>query len=309
MQKLRAIAVGIVATALAAGAAPAAEAAGTTLTSKQQLKSVSVPSMCDNPAGTLKNGTLPGHYVSLNYEASKLGQIKPGGGLEAAAVFWCSQGGIGWPDHIVFYATDGAIIGHSDTASVGATAGRQSISSVSINAKGVVTVRVVAVPLSGDNELWGSAGAKLTFAWDAHKKKVVRVSKKIYSDTKGTASKVLALVKAGSLTKAKKNAKASVVKELSADWKYMVKQNKKAARKGTIKLGRCSGVFDDGRDGNVFESNVPFGARGCLLYYVWPMPKGAHEQYTSTYLFVLAHKSSDVNWSSWYVRSLVGVAG
>lgn len=307
MRKLPAITAAIAVATLGLGATAVPAEAGTTLTSKEQLKSLSVPSMCDNPAGKLKNGELPGHNVWLNYKASKLGQIKPGGGKEAAAAFWCSQGGIGWPDHIVFYATDGTIIGHSDTASVGATGGRQSIRSLSISKKGVVTVNVVAVPLAGDNELWGSAGATLTYKWDA-KKKVVRVSKKIYSDTKGTATKLLTLVKAGSLTKAKKYAKSSVVKELSADFKYMAKLNKNAIRKGSIKVVRCGGVFDK-KDEHLFEDNVPYGSRGCLVYYTWPMRKGDIEQFTSVYILTLNHKSSDPNWKSWYARSLVGVAG
>ena len=90
-----------------------------TWTWKRQLKELPVPSMCGNPAGKLKNGQLPGHHVQLNYPVSKLGQIVPGGGREAAAAFWCSQGGIGWPDHLVFYSSTGAIIGHFNTASVG----------------------------------------------------------------------------------------------------------------------------------------------------------------------------------------------
>lgn len=169
---LRACAAGIAIASLGMGLAtvPTAQAA-TTLTSKKQLKSVSVPSMCDNPAGTLKDGELPGYYVSLDYAKSKLGQIKPGGGKEAAAVFHCSQGGIGWANHIVFYSSDLKVIGHTDLASVGVTAGRQLVQSVSISAKGTVTARVIAVPLKGDNELWGSAGAKLTFKWDAKKKR------------------------------------------------------------------------------------------------------------------------------------------
>ncbi|MFT4216054.1 MAG: hypothetical protein QM619_02575 [Micropruina sp.] len=142
--------------------------------------------MTDTERGRVRRGT-------------ELGQIVRGGGLEAAAAFWCSQGGIGWPDHLVFYSSAGAIIGHFDTASIGVTAGRQAVQSQSISTKGVVTAHLIAVPLAGDNELWGSAGAKLTFTWDA-KKKVVRTSTKIYSDVKGTAAKVVKLTKAGKVT-------------------------------------------------------------------------------------------------------------
>ena len=80
---LRTCAAGIAIASLGMGLAtvPTAQAA-TTLTSKEQLKSASVPSMCGHPAGTLKDGKLPGHPVSLDYAKSKLGQIKLGGGKE-----------------------------------------------------------------------------------------------------------------------------------------------------------------------------------------------------------------------------------
>ena len=216
---------------------PTAQAA-TNLTSKEQLKSVSVPSMCGNPAGTLKDGELPGSHVSLDCAKSKLGQIKPGGALETAAIFHCSQGGIRWPDHIVFCAANGAIAGHFNTASVAGRAGRQSVRSVSINATGVVTANVLAVPLKGDNELWGSAGAKLTVKWDA-KKEVLRTSTNTYDNTKAIANKILSLTKAGKVTQAKKYATTSIVKNLAADWKYLAKQNKTAKPKESIKITGC----------------------------------------------------------------------
>ena len=310
---MRVIAAGIVTAVLAAGltVAPTAQAATPSLTSKKQLKSLPVPSMCDNPAGKLVNGTLPGHHVYLNSAASKLGQIKKGGGKEAVAAFWCSQGGIGWADHLVFYSADGKIIGHFDTASVGARAGRQGVHKVSINSKGIVTVNLIAVPLKGDNELWGSAGAKLTFKWDAKKGKVVRVSKKIYSDVKGTAKKVLSLVKSGKLTQAKKYAKSSVVKELAKYWKSIKKENKESTikRKGSIKIGRCGGVFSYVDGYQLYEPFLPYGSRGCEVIFTWPVHKGYRDSFTSLYLVVLDHKRADKNWSSWYVRELVGVAG
>lgn len=308
---LKAIAAGIATAMLGAGlAAPAAQAApAPSLNSKSQLKSLRVPSMCQNPAGTLVNGELPGHHVYLDTAKSKLGQIKKGGGKEAAAVFHCSQGGIGWPDHLVFYGADGSIIGRFDTASVGASGGRQQVSSVAISSKGVITVKVVAVPLKGDNNLWGSAGAKLTFTWDAKKKKVVRTSKKIYSDVRGTAKKMLSLVKAGKLTQAKKYAKASVVNELARTWKHIKKDNKSAKRKGGITIGKCNGTFASGANSWMYDQHVPYGSRGCEVTITWPMRKGAIEQYESGYLLVLDHKASDKNWASWYARDWIGVAG
>lgn len=307
---LRTCAAGIAIASLGMGLAtvPTAQAA-TTLTSKEQLKSVSVPSMCDNPAGTLKDGELPGYYVSLDYAKSKLGQIKPGGGKEAAAVFHCSQGGIGWANHIVFYSSDLKVIGHTDLASVGVTAGRQLVQSVSISAKGTVTANVIAAPLKGDNELWGSAGAKLTFKWNSGKKKVTRTATKVYDDTTGIAKKILSLTKAGKVSQAKKYATTSIAKSLAADWKYMAKKNKTAKRKGKITIGGCGGTFSTYKGTNFYKDNVPYGYRGCMVIYTWPMPKGAVEQYSSWWVMTLNHKNADKNWTSWYARKLIGVAG
>lgn len=265
--------------------------------------------MCDNPAGTLKNGELPGHYVWLDYAKSKLGQIKLGGGKEAVAVFDCSQGGIGWADHIVFYSSDLKVIGHTDLASVGVESGRQQVQSVSISAKGAVTVNVLAVPLKGDNELWGSAGAKLTFKWDTKKKKVTRTATKIYDDAKGMSKKILSLTKAGKVTQARKYTTTSIANGLAADWKYIAKMNKTAKRKGTITIGGCGGTFSTYKGTNFFEDNVPYSSRGCMVIYTWPMSKGDAEQYSSWAVMTLNHKAADKNWTSWYARKLIWVAG
>ncbi len=307
---LRAVTAGTALVTLGAGLATTPTAQGaTTLTSKEQLKSASVPSMCGHPAGTLKDGKLPGYPVSLDYAKSRLGQIKLGGGKEAAAVLHCSQGGVGWPDHIVFYATNGAIVGHFNTASVGGRAGRQSVRAVSIGAKGVVTAHVLGVPLKGDNALWGSAGARLTFKWDAKKKKVVRTSATIYDNTKGVANKILSLAKSGKVSQAKKYATASIVKELAADWKRMAKQNKTAKRKGTIKIAACGGPSSTYKGTNFFKDNVPAGGRGCMVIFTWPMQKGEPEQFASWSVMTFNHKKADTNWTSWYARKLIGVAG
>lgn len=306
---LRPIAAAVALAALSTGVITGQTAHAAALTSKRQLKELPVPSMCGNPAGKLKNGQLPGHHVQLNYPVSKLGQIVPGGGREAAAAFWCSQGGIGWPDHLVFYSSTGAIIGHFNTASVGVESGRQSVRRISISKKRVITVNLVAAPLKGDNNLWGTAGAKLTFAWNAKKKRVVRTSTTIYGDVKGTAAKVVALTKAGKVTQAKKYAGSSVVKRLAADWKKIAKANKTAARKGSIKVAACGGQSSTYKGMKLYRNHLPLGSRGCLVIYTWPMSKGGLEQYTSWYLMTLNHKSADVNWSSWFARKLIGIAG
>ena len=305
MSKIGALLGALLTVALVGGSlvqAPQAQA----FTSTSQLKSARVPSMCDNPSGRLVNGKLPGHYVYLDQKKSKLGQIRKGGGKEAVGVFECSQGGIGWPDHLVFYGSGGKIIGHYDTGFVkqkGTYAGRQTVQSVSISKKGVVTVNVIEVPLKGDNELWGSAGAKLTFAWDAKQGRVVRKSTKIYSDVKGTAKKLISLVKAGKTKQAKSYASAGVVKELSYYWKDIKKQNKTAYRKGSMKLGSCGGEYSGGAWSGAYGYYL-FGQRGCVVTFVWPlMHKHDSQDYGLDSLLVFGHKSSDKKWKSWYATS------
>ena len=308
MSKITALLGALVTVALVGGSlvqAPQAQA----FTSTSQLKSALVPSMCDNPSGRLVNGKLRGHYVYLDQKKSKLGQIRKGGKKEAVAVFECSQGGVNWPEHVVFYGSGGKIIGHYDTGFVkqkGAYVARQTIQSVSISKKGVVTVNVIEVPLKGDNDQWGSAGAKLTFAWDAKQGRVVRKSTKIYSDVKGAAKKLISLVKAGKTKQAKSYASAGIVKELSSIWKDIKKQNKAAYRKGSIKLGSCGGQYSGGAWGDVYQDYL-FGERGCVVTINWPMSKKDLEMESGVtdFLLVFGHKSSDKKWKSWYATSFV----
>lgn len=138
--------------------------------SLSRLKSIRVPSLCDHAAGKLKNGSLDLNeregYVQLDTDLSLIGEIVPGRPDGAAAVFHCSQGGIGWPDRVVFYDNLGGILGTFDTGTVGVMAGRQQVSRVTLD-HSTVTVGVQAVPLKGDNELWGSSRATVTYGWNS----------------------------------------------------------------------------------------------------------------------------------------------
>ena len=283
---------------------PQAQAASG-FTSTTQLRSVQVPSLCGNPAGKLVNGKLPNGYVWLNQRASRYGQIRKGGGNEAVGTFTCSQGGIGWADKLVFYGADKKIIGRFDTAVLGQEGpGRQTVQSVSISKSGLVTVRVIAVPLKDDNRYYGSAGATVTFAWDAKKKGMVRKSTTTYANVRGTAIKLLSLVKAGKTKQAKAYANAATIKELSRVWKKIAKENKTAKRKGSITISTCGGPNTFGE----YERSF-FTVRGCRVGIVWPMAKGDPEQFQSSWLLALGHKSSDKAWRSWYATSFVGIAG
>lgn len=142
-----------------------------------RLKSTRVPRLCDHAAGKLKNGELPlskrDGYVMLDTKRTRVGEIVPGQPEGAAAVFHCSQGGIGWPDMVVFYNNLGGILGTFDTGDIGSTAGRQQVSQVTLG-HSAVTIRVVAVPLKGDNELWGTSRATVTYEWNTGRRVMSR---------------------------------------------------------------------------------------------------------------------------------------
>lgn len=90
-----------------------------------RLRSASVPSMCEHPAGVLVDGELPvapnpdgsdPGFVSLA-DLVAVGDTDGDGRNEIAAVFDCSQGGVAWPEHIVVYRDDLTLVGEIDTGS------------------------------------------------------------------------------------------------------------------------------------------------------------------------------------------------
>ncbi|MET9232670.1 hypothetical protein [Lentzea sp. NPDC003310] len=82
---------------------------------KQGLENAKVPSLCGHPEGTLQNGRLPGitehdgFVTSTKLVASA--DVTGDGKAETAAVFQCSQGGVAWPDVVVVYDDQWAVLG------------------------------------------------------------------------------------------------------------------------------------------------------------------------------------------------------
>lgn len=282
--------------ALLAAPATTAEA----LSTKDELLTAKVPSMCDNPAGTLVGGELPNipGWVAIDLEKSTLGNLVKGGGRGAVATFHCSAGGIGWADHVVFYDSNGGIIGHFDTGKLGiGGSSRASISNISIKSR-TVTVRVIGVPRAGDLDLWGSTGTKLTFAYNKKTHRVARRTTQYYTE-KSTGKRLLSLVRAGRTKAARKIASASVVKQLRS----LVKQENRP--KGVrVSLGQCGGPEMWGRDYYWFISRFDPGDRGCIYNIVWG-PSGN----ASADLIVFQHPAGDTNWTKWYGHRYAGVAG
>ena len=249
----------------------------------EALKAVRVPSLCDHAPGKLKGGILKGNGhngdVQLDQDLSTLGLAIPGRPDGAAAVFHCSQGGIGWPDYVLFYDNSGNLLGTFDTGTVGANVGRQLVSKVAID-HSTVRVDVVAVPLKGDNELWGSSRAVATYVWDPAKSKMTRDKLDIaYPDPTARAF-ADALQRRDSATAANLSPSSSVP-ELTLG-------------AGTrAKFDHCIGPFSD-----EFGGELQLVQRGCLINYYYD------DGNYSVYMAVM-----ELQGASWRIVQYRNVAG
>jgi hypothetical protein len=291
------VGLGIAVTGLSA---PAVQA--NALTSTRQLLTAKVPSMCDNPAGTLVDGELPNvaGWVSLDLDNTVLAPLVKRGGTGAVATVHCNAGGIGWPDHLVFYGANGAIIGHYDAVVLGVGgSSRASVASISVKAR-VVTVRFREVPRSDDNELWGSSAAQVRFSYNAKKHRMSVLSTHYFTEN-ATGKQLLALVRAGKIAAARRLAAPEVVSELAK----LVKEDR-ASRNVWVKFSGCGGPYMWGSDNEWFVDQFDSGERGCL--YTIHRKEGS-EDYASTYLVVFQHPEGDTYWAKWYGYKFVGVAG
>lgn len=252
--------------------------------------------MCDYPAGQLVNGSLPGTepgQVILDQALTRVGKLVKGGGTGAAAVFHCNQGGVSWPDHVVFYDRELKVMGHFDALSIGENSGRATVTSVTIH-KRVVTLRVLAVGQSGDSDLWGSAGAKVTYKYDAHKKQMTRRSVTINRE-RATAKKLVKYVRAGKTKAPRTMADSATLTELRA----VLRPTNKAWRPKSVSVGRCYGATSDDWVGQFLD----VGQRGCLVNVDYP------GEGSSVYLLVLGHAEDDRNWTRWIAVEFLGIAG
>lgn len=252
----------------------------------QALKSVEVPSLCDHKPGRLKNGVLKGNGhngdVSLIPEFSKLGLQIPGRPDGAVAAIRCSQGGIGWPDKLLFYDNMGTLIGQFDTGDVGSSAGRQTIDSVTLN-RSTTQVGITAVPLAGDNELWGTSHATASYSWNADKRRMQQTRLSIsYPDPTGKRL-VEALNKRDRAT-VSNLAPAAMSTELFPST-YVRK----------VTFAGCIGQYSNAAFAYLLDS---FGERGCVVHYLY-----ADGEY-SVYMAVMRRENE-----SWKVADYLSVAG
>lgn len=250
-----------------------------------RLRSVRVPSLCDHPAGQLKGGVIPGNgnngEVRLDEQRSRIGTLVPGQPAGAAAVFNCSQGGIGWPEHVLFYDHQGTLVGHLDAGGVGESPGRQVVAGATID-QGRVTVTIDAVPLSGDNELWGSGAAEAIYAWDASSSTMKR-QKLTISEPDGVARKVADALQRRDRTAAAALLPAATVKDLMPTGDVRVE------------FGSCIGSYDV-----PFGAQVAYGQRGCVITFI---DDGAEEP-RHDYLLAMARTGL-----AWRVTGAISVVG
>ncbi|MFD9698232.1 esterase/lipase family protein [Lentzea sp. NPDC059081] len=90
-----------------------------------------VPSMCRHPAGTLVDGRLPGipaidgfvELLALGSPAEAdnpivFGDLSGDGKADAAVLYMCSRGGVGWPHNIVLYGPGPVVLGSVDLGEI-----------------------------------------------------------------------------------------------------------------------------------------------------------------------------------------------
>ena len=166
-------------------AAPTAPAATTTgFRSTKDLLNVQVPSMCGHKAGRLRNGKLnttkpfPG-LVSLDRSKSRVGAIAPGAARGAVAVFNCSKGGVGWPQHVVFYNSKRRIIGHYNTAAFN---GRTRVHSTRLT-RTKTTVYVQGIEYNDEPSCCGSGTGRVSFTWSKARKKMIAGKRYRYAES------------------------------------------------------------------------------------------------------------------------------
>lgn len=140
------------------------------------LQSAPVPALCDFPAGNLVNGTLPasdganrGSPPALGTDMEAFGDLNGDGLGDAAAVVNCNEGGVGWPDYIVFWARGPAGPLLLGAYSMGDAVGdaRGATQKVTYHPGATVTIQTLDAR-SFDQGCCPSGRAVVTLKWDGH---------------------------------------------------------------------------------------------------------------------------------------------
>jgi hypothetical protein len=127
------------------------------------------------------------------------------------AALSCSQGGVSWPQVLVFYDRELRLVQHFNLYSI-TRGGRESVRSIRI-ANGVTTVQVQGIGQPGNAACCGTASATVTFAWNAKKKQLDVTGRRIHTE-QAAAQAFLAAIRAGNDGEARRYASGSDVENL-----------------------------------------------------------------------------------------------
>ena len=133
------------------------------------LKSAPYPAMCQNPAGTLKNGkNMRGHLGNVEANMPGVGMKYYNAGSKPALVdltgdgrkemvveFFCDAGGVTWPSVIVVYGQDWKVLGTIDLAYLAnkdAFYGKARVTSWSAGRSGLNVTWKAFQPLEGSTD-------------------------------------------------------------------------------------------------------------------------------------------------------------
>lgn len=136
------------------------------------LMDADIPAVCEHSAGTLVNGALPGIEEGnggalLTEEDQKMAfRAEPGAGqIAAAVVVQCHMGGVGWPDTVVFYDRDRAILGRVDLGPLSPSSYRDTARQVWFDGDTVRVEWANERPATGDTPT-NAYLASASFHWD-----------------------------------------------------------------------------------------------------------------------------------------------
>lgn len=105
-------------------------------------KSLPVPSICGQPAGTLVNGSLPGiprgmGQTSVISRAEKPKPEESQGAVAAAVALACDKGGVPWPDTVALYDGASQLLGWKTLSDITPGSERNSVVSIITSGKQV----------------------------------------------------------------------------------------------------------------------------------------------------------------------------
>ncbi|MCE1174572.1 MAG: hypothetical protein LWW77_08205 [Propionibacteriales bacterium] len=235
----------------------------------EQMRSAPVPSVCDQPAGHLKDGTLgtpgggSGGVSIATYGTDSTPAFLAWQGADGAPyavlVVDCDQGGVAWPPHAIFYSAGPTVLGEVDISDVLGN-GRQVIKTMAPAPNGV-RLSVANTYASHEDGCCGTVDAVADFTWDGNKAQG-KVVQRITEESTAKAAFVAALT----------GDKAAIDKLYNADGKaealefkdiVVVPNPKKWDSDASCDAASEDELFEG--DGRSYERVCYFGAKGVYV--------------------------------------------